>query len=215
MYGQEAPTDIDRWDNTLYLGIKVANGKNKFKYTGEFQVRLKEDLRALDNWYLEGIFTYLATKRVELVPDLRLTVKPRRAELRPAFGIYFKHTFAQKMQLVNQIKHQVDVPFNGDGVENLTRYVIFLNQLVNDKILLNYLAGMAYQWKPGYTGIPFVRGGMGAAYVIDVKHTLNFTYYVGAALEGDQASFLGGLILQFIFNINKDYKYLPARYIDF
>jgi len=40
--------DPPNWDNQLFIGNKIATGHGQWRYSGEIQVRLKDDLQALD-----------------------------------------------------------------------------------------------------------------------------------------------------------------------
>ena len=104
---QEAPT----WDNQLYLGNKVAFGKNKWKYSGELQIRLENNFQSLDNWYLEFVSNYLISESFEIVPDFRFTVKPDKLEVRPGLGVLYKR-ITDNIQFVNQVKWQIDISKN-------------------------------------------------------------------------------------------------------
>jgi hypothetical protein len=50
------------WDNQLHVGNKIAAGKDDWRYSGEFQVRLKDNTQSLDNYFIEDIATYLLSK---------------------------------------------------------------------------------------------------------------------------------------------------------
>jgi len=117
--------DATNWDNQLYLGNKVAGGKNDWKFSGELQTRLENNFQELDNWYFEFVANYLANKNIELVPDFRFTIKPDRLEYRPGFGFLYKH-LGENIQFVNQIKWQIDIDNHGK-IGNAGREVVFLN----------------------------------------------------------------------------------------
>ena len=70
-------------------------------------------------------------------------------------------------------------------------------------------------WKENFTGLEYIRGGGGAAYVFNMQHSLNLLYLVGVGNLGDSWLPQGNLVLQLVININKDYKYVPAKYINF
>ena len=59
------------------MANKVAGGADKFKYSGELQIRLKNDMQQLDRWYIEGMASFLLSKHFEIVPDLRIQYKTR------------------------------------------------------------------------------------------------------------------------------------------
>lgn len=204
---------ITNWDNQMYLGNKVSIASGNWRYTGEAQVRLKDNIKSLDNWYIEGVASYLMSEHFELVPDLRVTVKPHRTEYRPGFGIFYKFN-AKKFQFVNQLKWQLD--FGSDGtIENGLRYAIFTNRKLNDKLLSSFAGGIFYRWKEGFNGIQFIRFGPGLGFIIDDKHIFNFSYLLSMKNNGQSWEWAGIPVIQLSININKDYKYIPAKYISF
>ena len=85
-FAQEA----DNWDNQLFVGTKFAYAKDQWRYSGEFQSRFKENFSALDNWFVEGVATWLPSKHWEIVPDLRISRKAASVEFRPGAGVLFK-----------------------------------------------------------------------------------------------------------------------------
>lgn len=54
------------------------------------QVRLKDDLQSLDNWFLEGVATYMLSEQWEIVPDFRMSIKPEEVEHRLGLGVIYK-----------------------------------------------------------------------------------------------------------------------------
>jgi hypothetical protein len=206
-----------KWDNQLFLGNKVAAVKGNWKYSGELQVRLKENSQTLDRWYLEGVATYMPSQHWEIVPDYRFSIKSNQLEHRPGFGILRKDLFGPeenlKHQLVHQVKWQADM---GQGyVNHGIRYVFFYNYVLNEKLIPNAAAGVFYRWSEGFTGLQFIRLGAGLAYIIDIKHSLNFSYFLGITDTGTGWTYQGIPFVQLIININRDYKYVPAKYINF
>ena len=99
----QSEDDSKTWDNQLYIGNKIANIKKDWRYSGELQVRLRDNMQYLDNWFLEGVATYMISEKWELVPDLRFSVKPSEVEFRPGFGVIYK-VLSEKIQFVNQFK---------------------------------------------------------------------------------------------------------------
>lgn len=209
--------DPDRWDNQLFLGNKVAAVKGNWKFSGELQVRLKNDFRELDRWFLEGVATYMPSRHWEIVPDYRLSIKPANIEHRPGLGILRKDLYGpeenKKHQLVHQLKWQADI--STGYVNHGIRYVFFYNYVLSEKLIPNAAAGIFYRWSEGFTGLQFIRLGAGLAYILDVKHSLNFSYFLGITDTGTNWTFQGIPFVQLIININRDYKYLPAKYINF
>jgi len=206
-----------KWDNQLFLGNKVAAVKGNWKYSGELQVRLKENSQTLDRWFLEGVATYMPSRHWEIVPDYRFSIKPANIEHRPGLGILRKDLFgpeeSQRHQLVHQLKWQADI--GPEYVNHGIRYVFFYNYILNEQLIPNAAAGVFYRWSEGFTGLQFIRLGAGLAYVIDIKHSLNFSYFLGITDTGAGWTYQGIPFVQLIININRDYKYVPAKYINF
>jgi hypothetical protein len=216
LFAQE-PGEPDAWDNQLFLGNKVAAVKGDWKFSGELQVRLKDNAQSLDRWFLEGVATYMPSEHWELVPDYRLSIKSEHVEHRPGLGILRKDLYGpaenKKHQLVHQLKWQADI---GSGyVDHGLRYVFFYNYVLSEKLIPNVAAGVFYRWSEGYTGVQFFRLGAGLAYILDVKHSLNFSYFIGITDTGTNWTYQGIPFIQLIININRDYKYVPAKYVNF
>ena len=204
----------DSWDNQIYIGDKIAGGKNKWKFSGEFQVRLKDNLQQLDNWYLEQVTNYLATEWLEIVPDFRFTVKPDKLEFRPGFGILLKKN-KNEWQFLNQVKWQIDIDTKG-GVRNALREVVFVNRMFNNEhFVATALAGFIYRWTGEESFMQYIRFGPGLSYVFDKRHILNISYMMGVENNTEVWNWSGITMIQLVINITKKYKYKPAYYFDF
>lgn len=213
----EPESDPPVWDQLLFFGNKVSWGQEKWKYSGEFQVRLQDYGQALDNWFLEGVASYMPSENWEIVPDFRLSIHPDQVEYRPGFGLLRKDLFRtgenKAHQFVNQLKYQAD--FQPGSVNHGLRYILFYNYLASEKILFTAVGGIFYSWKKNFTGIEFIRGGPGISYIFNRQHSLNFLYFVGTANQGNSWIYQGNFITQLVINIDRDYKYVPAKYINF
>lgn len=205
--------DSKTWDNQVYLGNKIAFGKNNWKFSGEIQVRLENDFQSLDNWYLEFVSNYLASKSFEIVPDFRFTIKPDKVEFRPGLGVLFKKT-TEKIQFINQLKWQIDID-NYGKIGNAAREVVFFNYRLNEKIITTFITGFIYRWWPEWNGVQYIRVGPGISYVFDNKHILNFTYFIGVENNTKDWMWAGIPMIQLVINISEKYKYTPAYYFDF
>ena len=209
--------DDSQWDNQLFIGNKIAMAKDSWRYSGELQVRLKDNAQSLDRWFFEFVATYMPSEHWEVVPDYRFSIKPENVEHRPGFGVLRKDLFGSgnnsKHQLVHQLKWQADI---GNGYfDNGLRYVFFYNYVLNQKFIPNAAAGVFYRWSEEFTGFQFFRIGGGLSYIIDVKHSLNFSYFLGITDTGTDWTFQGIPFIQLVININRDFKYVPAKYINF
>ncbi len=210
---QVTDTTAGNWDNQLYLSNKVAGVVGNWRLSGEFQVRLKDNWRSLDRTFFEGVATYMPSKNIEIVPDFRITVKPDRVEYRPGLGVIYKF-IKSDFQFVNQLKWQLDI-YPDNFANNAVRYAVFLNQVVHEKIILNFVGGALYKWTDDYNGFSFVRFGPGIAFVINEQQTINFSYLLSATNNTQYWEWAGIPFIQLVININKHHKYLPAKYISF
>ena len=140
----------DSWDNQLFTGTRLAWGKGEWKQTGEFQVRVLDNVSALDRWYLEYVLTFLPSEHWELSPDIKYSIKSSSQEIRPGLGGIYK-TLTSKFQFANQIKWQAD--YNTRGIlSHGVCWVMFLNYKLNDMFAPNLVAGVFYSWKDTFTG---------------------------------------------------------------
>jgi len=202
------------WDNQLYLGNKVGFGSGRMKYSLEIQGRFRDNMQQMDNLFTEFVASYLWSSSIEIVPDLRFTVKPTKLELRPGFGILYKHLQAKKLQFVNQVKYQFDWASAGEN-GHAFREVIFLNKKANDKVIVTLVAGFIYRWWPSWNGFQYVRMGPGLTYKFNSDAALNFSYFVGVENRRGDWLWAGIPVIQFVVNIANTYKYTPAYYFSF
>ena len=201
------------WDNQTYFGNKVATANGNWRFSGELQVRLKENMQSLDNWFMESAATYLLSEKIEITPDFRISIKPDEVEYRPGFGVVYKIT-KKNFQYVNQLKWQLDIDTK-NNVDNGLRYAIFVNRKLTNKLLSNFAFGAFYRFRNNFKGFEFVRFGPGLAYVINMQHTINFNYLISTKNNTKSWEWAGIAVVQLVININKDYKYVPAKYISF
>jgi len=203
------------WDNQIYMGNKVTWGSHRWKYSGEIQVRLEDNFHSLDRWYIEGVATFLVSKHFEIVPDLRYTIKPNSTEFRPGLGVNYKKIF-KDYQFVNNIKWQIDMSSPDGSKDNGLRYGLFINHtIINDKLAASFGAGIFYRWRDDFKGFQFVRFGPSLIYILNKKHTLNFSYFLSTENNGEFWEWAGIPVIQLIININKNYKYVPAKYFNY
>lgn len=209
---QDAP-DEGGTNQFLAPAAKVNYAFDKWRYSGEFQVRLDEGYRELNVWYLEGTATNLTSKHLELAADLRFSVKPEVEEVRPGFGVILKAN-QPKWQIGLQSKYQIDIPSEGTTGHGL-REVLFANFLVNDNLIPGLIAGGFYRWRGDFNDMEFWRAGGGLTYVFDPFHTLNISYFFGWENSGLEWSRSGFLLVQLSLNIRNEWKYVPAKIVNF
>ena len=97
------------WDNLLFAGNKVSWGKERWKTTAELQFRLKENVEVLDQWFIEGLASYLQSKHWEFILPIRYAFKPGDNEFRPGIGALYKSYTNSKTQLTQQVLYQADI----------------------------------------------------------------------------------------------------------
>ena len=213
---------IDRWDNWFLVGNKIVfGGVDNIKHSHEIQFRVKDNMQSLDQWYYEGVFTYSPNENWEIVPDFRAAVKPTKYDFRPAFGIIRKDYIGKgenkyDIQFVQQLKYQLDIDTQGNTRSGL-RYVLTYNSVINEHFVVSGLVGPFYRWSETFSGIEFVRGGPVFTYIFDTVHTVSFAPLFGAGNLGGENGWAWSFtpMIQLIIRVNKNYKYLPAKYINF
>ena len=164
VFAQEVNKDTQNWDNQLYLSDKLTWISPRWKYSGEIQVRLIDNMQSLEQWFVEGVASYQFSESIEFSPDLRISIKPGEVVFRPGFGMFYKFN-KDGFQFVNQIKWQIDFDNHGNS-DNAARYVIVLNKQFNEKLIGSFLAGALYRWKDDFRGVELIRIGPGFTYYI-------------------------------------------------
>ena len=206
-------TPADNWDNELYLGNKVALGTNDWRFSGELQTRLRNDFKSLDRWFIEVIGSRLLSKHWQVDIPIRYSFRPTLNEFRPGLGVFYKMYPSDKTQLVNQVMYQADI--SSEEVQHGLRYALFFTWKANDKWIPTATLGVFQRWSENFNGIQFVRAGPGIGYRVDVKHFINFNYLIGFENNGRIWTLQGILFFQLVINLNENYKYIPARVIQF
>ena len=201
------------WDNLLFAGNKVSWGKERWKTTAELQFRLKENVEVLDQWFIEGLASYLQSKHWEFILPIRYAFKPGDNEFRPGIGALYKSYTNSKTQLTQQVLYQADI--SSTEVQHGLRYVFFYNYKMSDRLIPNAVAGAFYRWSNEFNGIQFLRAGAGLTYIIDSKHTLNFSYFLGMTNTGAVWNYQGIPFFQLVINLGTNYQHLPAKFINF
>ncbi|WP_282038864.1 hypothetical protein [Saccharicrinis aurantiacus] len=213
--------EIDRWDNWLILGNKIVFGGDKdYRHSHELQWRVDNNMQNLDQWFYEGVFTYTPNKNWEVVPDFRASVQSDRLDFRLGLGAVNKQYLGSgengfNSQFVTQTKYQLDFD-NKNNVRHGIRIVFSYNYIYSKKLLIGGLVGPFYRWSENFTGIEFIRGGPTFTYIFDEIHTIAFAPLFGAGnIKPNGWAYSFTPMISIIFRVNKDYKYIPAKYINF
>ena len=214
---QTTPPDTS-WDNWLIMGNKVVfGGQNEFKHSHEIQWRADNDLTSLNTLLYEAVFTYSPNVHWEVTPDIRYSLKPTKREIRVGLGVVRKDYVGKGItQIAQQVKWQGDFKSEGDYTMAM-RYVPSISHIIQDKYIVGGLVAAVYQWGPSFTpSIAFIRAGPTFGIIFDNVHTLNFVPAFGAENFREYGwAYSFTPIVQLIIRVNKNYKYLPARYINF
>ncbi len=213
----ELSAQENSWDNLFWYSNKISwgNSEGNWKYSGELQFRMNNNMQSLDNYFAEIVASNLTSRKWELTPDFRFSVYDDRVEYRPGFGVLYKIYPSTKIQIVNQLKAQVDIRSDG-FVDQGYRYAVFLNYVKNKRVIPNLIGGVFYAINEnGQSGIQFVRMGAGVAWVIDGTHFLNVAYFAGVDFFNEPNPWIGGVLVQLAINLKKDYKHLPGKILSF
>ncbi len=206
------------WSHWLVAGNKVVfGGSSNWRNSHELQTRLKGKMDTFDSFLYEGIFTYSPNAHWEFVPDYRFTRKVDEVEFRPGLGVIYKQYFGKsevpKSQLVYQLKWQADID---SEFQQGARFMLNYAHVLNDHWLISGLGGVFYRWSNDFTGVQFIRAGAGVSYIFDEMHSLNFIQAVGVENRGNGTiTYANFPMIQLIIRLNKDYKYIPSKYISF
>lgn len=218
-----AQDDIDgTWDHWLVMGNKLnfSNG-GQWRHSHEIQWRANDNWNELERIFYEGMVSYTPNSKWEIVPDLRISKlgNERSVEVRPGIGIirkfYTKPLGKNQMpgQWVHQIKWQADIK---EEFRQGLRYVITYSRVVTEKIGISGLAGAFYRWSDDFTGMQFLRVGVGLSYIFDDKHSLSYVHAIGIEYLGEGITTYANFpLLQLNIRINKAPKEKPARYINY
>lgn len=209
---------VDPWDYWFIMGNKVVfGGVNHWKNSHEIQWRADNNLQSLNTLMYETVVTYSPDTHWEIVPDLRFSVRSNQTQVRPGFGIVRKDYFGEKIhQLVHQVKWQADISSEFPTTQAL-RYAPSYNVVIKDKHVVGGILAVLYQWGSDYDNrLTFVRFGPTYALIFDKVHTLSIVPAFGLENLGNN-EWIGSFtpIVQLIIRVNKQYKYKPARYINF
>jgi len=211
LYSQE--TIEDNWDNELWAGTKFSWGKNKLKYSGEFQSRFNKDYTQLENWYLEGALHFLMSPHIEIVADARNSVSPTGNSFRPGLAILAKAKKG-KFFFINQLKVQSDHVFT-DKTSYALREIVYINYSINTKWMPFIGGGVFFRDSENFNGLQVIRAGAGVYYNYNPLHSVSFNYFVGQRNTGTSYTYSGIFLVQLTLRFSDEYIYMPARFINF
>ena len=211
LYSQE--TVADNWDNELWVGTRFAWGKDKLKYSGEFQTRFNNNYTQLENWYIEGAAHYLVSPHIEIIADARNSVSSTGNSFRPGLAVLAKANKG-KFFFINQLKFQSDNVFK-DNISFAAREIIYINYYINTKWMPFVGGGVFFRDSDSFKGLQVIRAGAGVYYNYNPLHSLSVNYFVGQRDTGAGLTYSGIFLVQLTLKFSDDYIYMPARFINF
>jgi len=201
VFAQEEENDTSNWDNQLYLSSKVTMSFPKWKFSGEIQARLEDNMQDLETLYTEGVAFFPISRNIEFVSDFRISKKPDEIVLRPGLGILYK-PYINDFQFVNQIKWQNDFHTSDGHHENALRYVLVINKQLTQRMIGSFLAGALYRWSDDFQGTELIRIGPGVTYIFNRKYSLFVNYYLSIENNHKDWEWAGIPFIQLIINLN-------------
>ncbi len=201
VFSQEEIKDDSNWDNQLYLSSKVTMSFPKWKFAGEIQARLEDNMQDLETLYTEGVASFPVLRNVEFISDFRISKNPDEIVLRPGLGFLYK-PYINDFQFVNQIKWQNDFHTSDGRHENALRYVLVINKQLAPRLIGSFLAGALYRWSDDFQGTELIRTGPGVTYIFNRKYSLFVNYYLSIENNHEYWEWAGIPFIQLIINLN-------------
>ncbi len=198
---QDENEDTKNWDNQLYLSTKVTMRSPKWKFSGEIQARLEDNMQDLETLFAEGVASFPVFKNIEFVSDFRISKKPDEIVLRPGLGFLYK-PYINDFQFVNQIKWQNDFHTSDGRHENALRYVLVINKQLAPRLIGSFLAGALYRWSDDFQGTELIRTGPGVTYIFNRKYNLFVNYYLSIENNHEYWEWAGIPYIQLIINLD-------------
>ena len=166
-------TGLGIWSGVL---VRDFRPDSRFDYSGEYQVRLTNDLHELKSHFFEVSGFYKANPKLQSNFGYRFTIRPDRNESRLFAGLFYRSTLIQPnpalnrlgLRLTQQLMYQrdFDASFNDVLVDSSTvRYALYLTKPFNPVWHGLVIAGAMYTWNAEYTGLEKLRAAIGVRIV--------------------------------------------------
>jgi hypothetical protein len=158
----------------LWSGLLVRDFRpdSRFDYSGEYQVRLTDDLHELKSHFFEVSGFYKANPKLQSNFGYRFKIRPDRNESRLFAGLFYRTTLVKPnpqsgkfgLRLTHQLMYQRDfnAEFNDVLLDSSTvRYALYLTKPWTPVWHGLVIAGAMYTWNAEYTGLEKVRVAIG------------------------------------------------------
>lgn len=153
--------DWQLWSGLLF---RSARPQERWDFSGEYQVRLKDDLRNLKSHFVEGFAFYKAKPYLDFNLGYRYTIRSDRSESRLSAGLFARQAIAWRVGVTHQVQYQRD--YNAEFSDllinsNSVRYVFLVVRPVSSRVVPFVMVGGFYTWNTEFTGIEKLRFAAG------------------------------------------------------
>jgi hypothetical protein len=158
----------------LWSGVLVRDFRpdSRFDYSGEYQVRLTDDLHELKSHFFEVSGFYKANSKLQSNFGYRFTIRPDRNESRLFAGLFYRTTLVKPnpasnkrgLRLTQQLMYQRDLSASFNDVlldSNTVRYALYLTKPFTPTWHGLVIGGAMYTWNAEYTGLEKLRAAIG------------------------------------------------------
>jgi len=158
----------------LWSGVLVRDVRpdSRFDYSGEYQVRLTDDLKTLKSHFFEVSGYYKANAKIESNFGYRFTIRPDRNESRLFAGLFYRTTLVKPnpksgkfgLRLTQQLMYQRDLNASFNDVlldSNTVRYALYLTKPFTPVWHGLGIGGAMYTWNAEYSGLEKLRAAIG------------------------------------------------------
>ena len=158
----------------LWSGVLVRDIRpdSRFDYSGEYQVRLTDDLHELKSHFFEVSGFYKANSKLQSNFGYRFTIRPDRNESRLFAGLFYRTTLVKPnpqsgkfgLRLTHQLMYQRDFDADFNNVlldSNTVRYALYLTKPFTPAWHGLAIGGAMYTWNAEYSGLEKLRAAIG------------------------------------------------------
>jgi hypothetical protein len=157
------------WSGVLLRDVRI---DSRFDYSGEYQVRLTDDLKTLKSHFFEVSGYYKANPKLESNFGYRFTIRPDRNESRLFAGLFYRTTIVKPnpqsgkfgLRLTQQLMYQRDLNASFNDVlldSNTVRYALYLTKPFTPAWHGLVIGGAMYTWNAEYSGLEKLRAAIG------------------------------------------------------
>jgi len=166
---QAEEPDWQLWSGVFFKNVRPDSA---WDFSGEYQVRLRDDMRELKSHFFDFNAFYKATSSFDVNGGYRFTRRPDRNENRWMAGFFWRPRLGEakpdlddkSIRITNQVQYQRDdnSEFNEVLVaSNSVRFVFLVSKPVTRKLSPFAVAAVMYTWNEEYVGLEKIRFAFG------------------------------------------------------